>query len=266
MFQPIRGQGGHIGFPIGTRNINPIEGIEYLLAIKFRQNPFRGCGKKSKNVSANQRPGRPSWISDWHEKHKSYRGHWVLACYQVSSKSIQRLRRRSRKMFQPIRGQGGHLRFPIGTKNTNLIEGIEDLLVIKFRQNPFRGCGKKSKNVSANQRPGRPSWISDWHKKHKSYRGHWVLACYQVSSKSIQRLRRRSGKMFQPIRGQGGHLRFPIGTKNTNLIEGIEDSLPVKFRQNPFSSCGEEVEKCFSQSEARAAILDFRSAQKTQTW
>ena len=71
--------------------------------------------------------------------------------------------------------------------------------------------------------------------------------------------------MFQQIRGQGGHLGFPIGTKNTNLIEGVEDLRPVKFRQNPFSGCGEEVEKCFSQSEARASILDFRSARKTQT-
>ena len=50
--------------------------------------------------------------------------------------------------------------------------------------------------------------------------------------------------------------------KNTNMIEGVEDLLPVKFRQNPFSRCGEEAEKCFSQSEARPPILDFRSAQK----
>ena len=63
--------------------------------------------------------------------------------------------------------------------------------------------------------------------------------------------------MFQSIRGKGGHLGFPIGTKNTNLIEGVEDLLPVKFRQNPFNGCGEEVEKSFSQSEARVAILDF---------
>ena len=76
----------------------------------------------------------------------------------------------------------------------------------------------------------------------------------------------RSRKMFQPSRGQGGHLGFPISTKNTNLVEDVEDFLPVKFHQNPFSGYGEEVEKCFSQSEARAAILDFRSAQKTQTW
>ena len=35
--------------------------------------------------------------------------------------------------------------------------------------------------------------------------------------------------MSQPIRGQGGHLVFPIGPKNTKLVEDIEILLPVKF-------------------------------------
>ena len=37
-------------------------------------------------------------------------------------------------------------------------------------------------------------------------------------------------KMSQPIRGQGGHLGFPIDPKNTNLVEDVEILLPVKFR------------------------------------
>ena len=36
--------------------------------------------------------------------------------------------------------------------------------------------------------------------------------------------------MSQPIRGKGGHLDFPIGSKNTNLEEDVEILLPVKFR------------------------------------
>ena len=36
-------------------------------------------------------------------------------------------------------------------------------------------------------------------------------------------------KMSQPIRGQGGHLVFPIGPKNTNLVEDLEILLSVKF-------------------------------------
>ena len=36
--------------------------------------------------------------------------------------------------------------------------------------------------------------------------------------------------MSQPIRGQGGHLVFPIGPKNINLVEDVEMLLPAKFR------------------------------------
>ena len=36
--------------------------------------------------------------------------------------------------------------------------------------------------------------------------------------------------MSQPIRGEGGHLVFPIGPKNTNLVEDGEFLFPVKFR------------------------------------
>ena len=72
--------------------------------------------------------------------------------------------------------------------------------------------------------------------------------------------------MSQPIRGQGGHLVFPIGLKNTNLVEGVEILLPVKFRCIPFSGFRGEVENVSANQRARAAILFFRSARKTQTW
>ena len=48
--------------------------------------------------------------------------------------------------------------------------------------------------------------------------------------------------MSQPIRGQGGHLVFPIGPKNTNLVEGIEILLPVMFCLILFSGFRGEVE------------------------
>ena len=48
--------------------------------------------------------------------------------------------------------------------------------------------------------------------------------------------------MSQPIRGQGGHLVFLIGPKNTNLVEDVEMLLSVKFLQIPFSSFRGEVE------------------------
>ena len=37
------------------------------------------------------------------------------------------------KMSHPIRSKGGHHVFPIGLKNTNLVEDVEILLLVKFR-------------------------------------------------------------------------------------------------------------------------------------
>ena len=73
-------------------------------------------------------------------------------------------------------------------------------------------------------------------------------------------------KMSQPIRGQGGQLVFPVGPKNTNLVDGVEILLPVKIPLNSVQPFQRRSRKCLSQSEARVAILFFRSAQKTQTW
>ena len=98
------------------------------------------------------------------------------------------------KMSQPIRGQGDHLVFPIGPKNTNLVEDIEILLPIKFRIIPFGGFRGEVENVSANQRPGRPSCFSDRPEKLKLGRGCWVLAFCQVSLNSVQWIQRRSRK------------------------------------------------------------------------
>ena len=46
--------------------------------------------KKSQNISANQRSGRPSFFFDRPEKHKLGRGHWDLASCEVSLNSVHR--------------------------------------------------------------------------------------------------------------------------------------------------------------------------------
>ena len=97
-------------------------------------------------------------------------------------------------MSQLIRGQGGHLVFPIGPKNTNLVEGVEILLPVKFCWIPFSGLGEEVENVSANQRPGRPSCFSNRLEKHKLGRGRWDLAFCKVLRNSVQRFQRRSRK------------------------------------------------------------------------
>ena len=156
-------------------------------------------------------------LTDQPEKHKLGRGLWDLASCQVSLNSVQRFHRRSRKCLSQSEARVAILFFRPGPKNTNLVEDFEILLPVKFRWIPFSGFRGEVKNVSANQRPGRPSCFSDWPENHKLGRGQWDLASYWVSLNSVQRFQRRS-------------------------------------------------RKCLSQSDARAAILFFRSAQKTQTW
>ena len=242
MSQPIRGQGGHLVFPIGPKNTNLAKDIEILLPVNFRWIPLSGFRGEVENVSDNQRPGRPSCFSDRPEKHKLGRGRWDLASCQVSLNSIQRFQRRNQKCLsqsearaailffrsarktqtwqrtlrscflssfvefrsvvseeklkksQLIRGQGGHLVFPISPKNTNLVEDVEILLPVKFHWIPFSGFRGEVENVSANQRPGWPSCFSDRPEKHKLGRGHWDLASCQVSLNSVQRFQTRSRK------------------------------------------------------------------------
>ena len=121
-------------------------------------------------------------------------------------------------------------------------EAIEILLPVKFPWISFSGCRGIVKNVSANYRPGRPSRFSDWPEKHKLRKRtlkSWFLSSFvEFHSAAAQ----KKSKTSQPIRGQGDHLGFSICKKYTNLVEGVEISLPIKFRWIPFSCCREDVE------------------------
>ena len=122
------------------------------------------------------------------------------------------------KMSQPIRSQGCHLVFPIGKKKTNLVEDVEILLLVKFHWIPFSGFRGEVENVSANQTPGRPSCFSYQPQKHKLSRGRWDLASCQISLNSVLYIiavSEEKSNISQPIRGQGGHIVFLIGPKNT---------------------------------------------------
>ena len=52
--------------------------------------------------------------------------------------------------------------------------------------------------------------------------------------------------MSQPIKDQGGHFVFLISPKNTNLIEGLEILLPVKFSLNSVQQFQRRSRKCES--------------------
>ena len=132
-------------------------------------------------------------FSDRPEKHKLGRGRWYLVFCQVSLNSVQRFQRRSRKCLSKSEARAAILFFRSARK-TNLVEDFEILFSVKFRWIPFSGFRGEVENVSANQRPGRPSCFSDRPKKHKLGRGGWDLPSCKVSSNSVQWFQRRSRK------------------------------------------------------------------------
>ena len=83
------------------------------------------------------------------------------------------------KMYHAIRGRRGHLVFPIGPKNINLIEDVECLLPVKFRE-------IKKNNLSF------------------------------VEFRSV--VSEEKSKISQQIRGQDGHRYNPIGPKKRKLV------------------------------------------------
>ena len=233
MSRPIRSRGGHLNFPIRLKNTTLVEDIAILLPFKFHWIPFSGFREEVKNVSANQRPGRPFlFFRSAKKKNPTNLGEdveillpvkfrWIPfgsfrgdvenvsanrrpgkpSCFFRSVRKTQTWQRTLRscslssfvefcseeksKMFHPTRGQGGHLVFPIGPKNTNLVEDVELLLPVKFRWIPVSAFKGEVENVSANQRPERPSCFPDRSEKHKLGKEHWDLASGQVSLNSV---------------------------------------------------------------------------------
>ena len=203
MSQPIRGQGGHLVFPISPKNTNLVEDVKILLPVKLRWILFNGFRGEVENASANQRPGQPSCFSNRSEKHKLGRGRWDLASCQVSLNSVQRFQRRSRKCLSQSEARAAILFFQ------------------SARKQPF--C------------------FSNRPKKYKLGRGHWYLASYQVSLNSVQRFQRRSGKCLSQSEARAAILFFR-SARNTNLEEDIDILLPIKFRWILFSGFRGEVE------------------------
>ena len=195
MSQPIRGQDGHLVFPIDPKKkTNLVRDIEILLSIKFRWIQFSGFWEVE-NVSANQRSGRQSCFFDRPEKRKFGREYWDLAFCQVSLNSVSWFQRRSRKCLSLSEVRAAILFFRSARKKkTNLVEDVEIWRSVKFRWILFSSFRGEVENVSADQRSGRPSCFSDRPEKHKHVWGRWDLAFCQVSLNSVERFQRRSRK------------------------------------------------------------------------
>ena len=188
------------------KNKNLVEDVDILLHVKFRWIMF-SCLREVENVSANQRPWRPSCFNDQPEKHKLGRGCWHLAFCQLSLDSVQRFKR-SRKCLIQSKAIAAILFFRSAQITQNLVEDVDILLPVKFPLIPFsRGRGEVE-NVSADQRPGRPSCFSDRLEKHKLGRRSWDLASSQVLLNSVQRFQRRSRKCLRQSEARTAILFF----------------------------------------------------------
>ena len=133
------------------------------------------------------------------------------------------------KMSQLIRGWGGHLVFPIGPKNTNLVEGVEILLPVKFRWIPFSRFRGEVENVSANQRKWWPSCFFDRPEKHKLGRGRWNLASFQVSLNSVQSFQRRSRKCLSQSEARAAILFFWLARKTLTWYRTLRSCFLSSF-------------------------------------
>ena len=114
--------------------------------------------------------------------------------------------------FGQIR-QGRNFCLLIGLKNTNLVEDLEILLPVKFRWIPFSSFREEVENVSANQRPGPPSYFSDRPEKHKLGKWRWDHASCQLSLNSVQRFQRRSRKCLSQSEAMAAILFFRSARK-----------------------------------------------------
>ena len=147
---------------------------DLLASCKISLNPVQQFQRRSKKCLSQSWAMAAIFFFDRPEKHRLGRGHWDLASCQVSSNSVEQFQRRSRKclsqseagavilFFQSAQKHRlgrrcGHHIFPIGLKNTNLVEDIEIIFPVKFCWIPFSGFREEVENVSANQRLGRPS-------------------------------------------------------------------------------------------------------------
>ena len=161
--------------------------------------------------------------------------------------------------------QGGHFCLLISPKNTNLVEDIEILLPVKFLWIPFSGFRGEVENVSANQRPGRPSCFSDRPEKHKRGRGRWDLASCQVRWIPFSSFR---GEVENVSANQrpGRPSCFSDRPKKHKLGRERWDLASCQVSLNSVQWFQRRSRKCLSQSEAMTAIFFYRSARKTQTW
>ena len=203
MYQPIRGRGGHLVYPIGPKNTKLVGDVEILLPVKCHWIPFSGFKTEVENVSANQRPGRPTCFSNRPEKYKLGRGRWYLATCQMSLNSVQRFQNRSRKCLSLSEAMAAILFFR-SLKKHKPRRGRWDLASCQFSFNYVQRFQRRSRKcLSKSEARAAILFFSDRPGKHKVGMGHWDLSSCQVSLNSVQWLQRRNRKCLSQSEARG---------------------------------------------------------------
>ena len=142
--------------------------FEISLLVKFRLILVSRYREEVENISANQKPGRPSWFSNKSKKDVEalLPGSWHLipslfwAC--LWSNCWDQFSRTSR-VFSPL-------------FTYNIPRYFLNFAFCQVSLNSFNWLWrKKIENISNNQTPGWPSLFSDQIEKHKLGRGRWYL-------------------------------------------------------------------------------------------
>ena len=159
--------------------------------------------------------------------------------------------------------QVGHLVFLICPKNTNFIKDVKILLRVKFCLIPFSSFWGEVK-MSQPIRGQSGHFVFPIGPKNtyceKVLRS-WFLSSFVEFLSAVSESKK--SKISQQIRDQGGHLVFPIGQKSTNLLEEVENLLPVKFCWTPISSLRGEVENvAANQRQGRPSCFSDRPKKK----
>ena len=167
-------------------------------------------------------------------------------------------------MSQPIRGQGGHLVFPIGPKNTNLVEGVEILPSCQVSLNSVQWFHMRSRKCLSQSEAGAAICFSDRPEKHKLGRGLWDVVSVKFRWILFSRFREVENVSYNQRPGRPSC--FSYRPEKHKLGRGHWVLPCCQVSLNSIQWFQRRSRKCLSQSEARTAILFFRLARKTHTW
>ena len=185
------------------------------------------------------------------------RGCLDLTPCQVSLNSVRWLLRRSENVSGQSEAKAA-IFFSDRPQNTNMEEDVEIFLPVKFRWILFSGFRREVENASANQRPGRPSSISD-QKTQNLVDDVEILLPVNFCWISLVGFRGEIENVSTNSEARAAILFFGSARK----YKLGRARLDLASCQVSWNSVQMKSRKCISQSEATAAILFFRSARKT---